>query len=155
MRRKDRQVTDWDGMLEVLDSCDCCRLGLSDGNEVYIVPLSFGYSVENGILRLFFHCAPEGRKLDLLRQNSKVSFEMDSGHAFLPGNRPCTCSFSFRSIMGTGHACMLDDAVAKAAALEAILSHYGQSGNSFSGVDLDSVAVIMLSVEQWSCKKHL
>lgn len=155
MRRKDRQVVDWNLMLDVVDSCDCCRLGLPDGDGAYIVPMCFGYAVENGVLSLFFHCAKEGRKLDLLRRNGKVSFEMDSGHAFLPGDGPCSCSFSFQSVMGTGHAFMIEDAAGKSAALEAIMSHYGKSGNSFLGAELDSVAVIRLNVDEWSCKKHL
>ena len=40
MRRKDREVTDFSKMIDILKSCDCCRLGLVDGNEAYIVSMN-------------------------------------------------------------------------------------------------------------------
>ena len=36
MRRSDREITDYDKMLEIAKKCDCLRLGLLDDNEVYI-----------------------------------------------------------------------------------------------------------------------
>ena len=30
MRRRDREITDRDKMLEIVAECDCCRLGLVD-----------------------------------------------------------------------------------------------------------------------------
>lgn len=43
MRRKDREITSYDKMLEIMQSCDCCRIGLKDKDSVYILPLNFGY----------------------------------------------------------------------------------------------------------------
>lgn len=43
MRRKDRQVTDPEKIDSIIAQCRCCRLGFSDGEQVYVVPLSFGY----------------------------------------------------------------------------------------------------------------
>ena len=42
MRRKDREVTDFSRMLEIVQRCDCCRIGLVEDGEAYIVPLNFG-----------------------------------------------------------------------------------------------------------------
>ena len=69
MRRKDREVTDFSRMLEILYACDCCRLGLVDGGEAYIVPMNFGIAREDGNLVLYFHAAKEGRKIDLLKSS--------------------------------------------------------------------------------------
>ena len=77
MRRADRAVTDYNKMLAIVQDCDCCRLGLVDDGEAYIVPLNFGYRDEAGQLILYFHCAAEGRKVELFPRQKKVAFEMD------------------------------------------------------------------------------
>ena len=51
MRRKDREVTDFDKMMEILSACDCCRLGLVDENGAYIVPLNFPVS-HDGLIKI-------------------------------------------------------------------------------------------------------
>ena len=48
MRRKEREVTDYNKMIEILKSCDCCRIGLVDDKGAYIVPMNFGYEDNNG-----------------------------------------------------------------------------------------------------------
>ena len=57
MRRKDREVLDEIKIDEFIRNCDCCRIGFYDkeNDEVYIVPLNFGYSNEvfQGKLRKF------------------------------------------------------------------------------------------------------
>lgn len=155
MRRSDRQVLNWDRMLSILDSCDCCRLGLLDGDEVYIVPLNFGYEAQEGCLKIFFHCAKEGRKLDIIRRNGKVSFEMDTAHNLVKGDSPCSYSFLFQSIIGTGRAFIVDVLEEKLYALGRILSHYGASCDSFAKSRIDSVEIIKVEVTDWSCKEHL
>ena len=55
MRRKEREVTDYNKMIEMLKSCDCCRIGLVDDKGAYIVPMNFGYEDNNGKLTLYFH----------------------------------------------------------------------------------------------------
>ena len=72
MRRKDREITDYQTMLEVLAACSCIRLGLADENGAYIVPVNFGMAEENGKLTLYFHGAKEGHKVDAMNRCDKV-----------------------------------------------------------------------------------
>ena len=51
IRRKDRAITDYHQMLEIMNQCDC-RLGLQDDESVYIVPLNFGFKADNEELTL-------------------------------------------------------------------------------------------------------
>ena len=74
MRRKEREVTDIKEIREVLDSCKVCRLGIADEGGAYIVPLNYGYRLEDGVLTLYFHGAKEGKKLDLIRKNPELLF---------------------------------------------------------------------------------
>ncbi len=73
MRRKDREVTDFDKMMEILSACDCCRLGLVDENGAYIVPLNFGYEEADG--KLFLFSRRSSRK--------ENRFDPDTGNRFL------------------------------------------------------------------------
>ena len=99
MRRKDREVTRHGDLMEMVARFKVCRLGLWDGREVYVVPLNFGYEEKNGSLSLFFHCAREGRKLDILQNRPEVSFEMDGDHVLLEGDVPCRYSYAYGSRM--------------------------------------------------------
>ena len=66
MRRTDRAVTDRERILQVIESCECCRVGFSCPEGAYIVPLNFAF-VPGTPDRFYFHGAQEGRKADLIR----------------------------------------------------------------------------------------
>ena len=85
MRRKDREVADLEGRLAILEQCPVCRVAINDpaSGVPYLVPLNFGMAAGPQSLTLYFHCAPVGTKLDLLRADPNVSFEADC-----PRDRP-------------------------------------------------------------------
>ena len=69
MRRSEREITQRDKLLELLDQCQVMHLGLTDGAAPYVVPLHFGWEEKEGEIMLYFHSAPEGRKMDCVRRN--------------------------------------------------------------------------------------
>lgn len=155
MRRKDREVTDFSKMIEIMKSCDCCRLGLVDGNEAYIVPMNFGYDIMNEQIILYFHCASEGRKMDLLPRQSVISFEMDTKHKLAEGNLGCEFSYLYQCIMGTGTLEIVSNMKEKIDGLRKIMDHYtNQTQWEFSEKVVDRTKVLKLSVRTWSCKEH-
>ena len=155
MRRADREVTDFDGIIAIIKACDVMRLAMIDeAGEPYLVPLNFGWEIEDGQLRLYFHSAKEGRKLDILRQNPKVCFEMDTDHRLTPAEKPCGYSFGFKSVIGWGEVELLQTHEAKARGLRAIMRHVGQPDAAFSSHDTQRVAVGVLRVKSLTAKKH-
>ena len=155
MRRKDRQVTDFDRMLDILQGCDCVRLGLADEGAPYIVPLNFGYEAENGTLILYMHSASAGRKIELLENAGMVSFEMDRKHELTEGSCACDFSFYYECVMGTGTVRLLSDRQEKLHGLSRIMEHYSDAGSwHFNDRQVDAVTVIELRVSEWSCKVH-
>jgi len=74
MRRKDREITTLGEIEQVIRKAIVCHLGLVDNNEAYVVPVNFGYE-RNAI---YFHSALEGRKVNVIRRNDKVCFELKS-----------------------------------------------------------------------------
>ncbi len=155
MRRKDREIKDLEQMLNIMKSCGCCRIGLVDKDEAYIVPMNFGYEESEGNITLYFHCARDGRKLDLLPKQKNVAFEMDSGHELMEGENACQFSYFYRCIMGKGKIEILEDDSEKLYGLQRIMAHYsGEADWKFRQEAVNRIAVLKLSVEEWSCKEH-
>lgn len=154
MRRKDREVTRREDLLEMMERFKVCRLGLWDGREVYIVPLNFGYEERDGCLDLFFHCAREGRKLDILQCRSEASFEMDGGHALMEGDSPCRYSYAYGCVMGRGTVEFLQEDGEKMHALGRIMLHQTGREADFTPAMVHAVCVLRLRVQLISGKLH-
>lgn len=153
MRRKDREVTDPVKIREIITNCDCCRLGLCDGERAYIVPLNFGFTERDGRYTLYFHSAPEGRKLDLLRQSGWAAFEMDTGHELIEGANGGSCSARYQCVMGGGPVTLLKDREEKKAGLAALMLHdTGTDQWEFDDALVDRTCVIRLEAEELTCK---
>ncbi|QYR68936.1 pyridoxamine 5'-phosphate oxidase family protein [Fusobacterium animalis] len=158
MRRKDREVLDEVKIDKFIRNCDCCRIGFYDkeNNEVYIVPLNFGYSNVDNKRVFYFHGAKEGRKIELISKTKKVSFEMDSNHELIIGKMACNYSERYQSVMGTGLISFVEDKDEKIAALNEIMfQSTGKKDWDFPEPMLNGVAVFMIEVTSLSCKEHL
>ncbi len=155
MRRKDREITDFYEMLKVVEQCDCCRLGFQEAGGAYILPMNFGYEAVKDHLVLYFHGSTEGKKMDLIRQQARIGFEMDTKHELVVGDTACRFSFLYQSVIGKGKITLLEDAGEKEKALALIMNKYsGQAGWEFLEQVLRQTAVMKLEVTQWSCKEH-
>ena len=158
MRRKDREVLDEVKIDKFIRNCDCCRIGFYDkeNNEVYIVPLNFGYSHVDNKRVFYFHGAKEGRKIELISKTKKVSFEMDSNHELIVGKMACNYSERYQSVMGTGLISFVEDKDEKIAALNEIMfQSTGKKDWDFPEPMLNGVVVFMIEVISLSCKEHL
>ncbi len=151
MRRKEKQITDTREIETIIAQAGVCRLGLAVDNTPYVVPVFFGY--ENHCL--YVHCAREGRKSDMIKQNPAVCFEMETGIEITGRDKPpCQWSSSYRSVIGYGNAFILEDFEEKKRALDVIMRHYaGPASFPYSKKALESVAVIKIPVTHLSGKK--
>ena len=77
MTKRELQITDMDQIRAILDKATVLRLGLAVNNEPYIVPMNYGYLLEDGKLTFYLHSAMRGKKLDMIRANPKVFIELD------------------------------------------------------------------------------
>lgn len=156
MRRKDREVTDRAKIREILQQCDCCRLGLNDQDAAYVVPMNFGFDERDGNFVLYFHSARKGRKIELLKRNLRAAFEMDVGYRLHMGQTACACSAAYQCVMGEGPVTFLEEPAEKMRALTTILARQtGRSDWTFSPKELQSVLVFQLEADRLSCKEHL
>ena len=102
MRRKDREITDFNEMIEIVKKCDSCVLALNEEGFPYLIPMNFGMDIEDGQLYLYFHCASEGKKLDLIRKDNRASFEMDCEHKLVLQEEEMECTMGYASVIGQG-----------------------------------------------------
>lgn len=155
MRRKDREIIDFEKVISIVDRCECCRIGLVDNGEAYIVPMNFGFEIIDEKIILYFHGAKEGRKIDLIPEQKVVTFEMDTNHALGRGETGCSFSFLYQCVMGKGKMEILTNENEKIYGLKKVMSHY--TGSELWKLDskiVDKTCVLKLTVEEWSCKVH-
>jgi len=154
MRRKDREVTREPELQAILEECKVCRIAVTDQDGPYIIPMNFGYVYENGALTLYFHSAKEGRKLDAIRQNPQVAFEMDCGHGLVEGKAACEYGYSFSSITGKGTARIVTDLEEKKKALSCLMFHQTGRAFEFDEKQAGSVDVIRVEAECFMGKRR-
>lgn len=155
MRRQDRRITDPAMICAVLDKCRTLHLGLVEDGRVYIVPLNYGWTEENGRYILYAHSAAEGRKIDLIRGGADVGFEMETGVEYFDADTACGWGNRYESIIGEGRATLLSTPEEKRQALTAIMAHYSARRDyTFEDTMVDLVQVIKIDVTALSCKIH-
>ena len=152
MTKRERQVTDLNQILEILDKSKVLHLGLAVGGEPYVVPMNYGYVMEDGKLTVYLHSAVRGKKLDMIRANPNVFFEMDCDRAPFEGVKPCQYGLVYSSVMARGTATIVDDVEEKKRAMTILMKT--QTGKDFSFDDklVGMVAVIRIDVTEYTAK---
>lgn len=154
MRRKDREVKDRDEIEKIILRCKTCHVAMVDDGAPYVVPLSFGYKfLENGVLELYFHSAHEGKKIDVLRKNNKVCFEMASEGEPMFTDTPCNSGYYFASMIGYGEVFFIQDAVEKCEALSIMFKHQSGKEAVFTADQAKTVCVYKIVSAEFTGKR--
>ena len=153
MRRKDRQITEIEAIRAILDKAQVLHLAMIDGDRPYVVPLHYGYTLENGVLPLYLHSAKEGRKLDVLQKNARVAFVLETDVSLVSGgDLPCKYGAAYASVMGEGRATILTDPVEKTDALTMLMKTQTGRNIYITEAMTDTVAVLRIDVEAFTAK---
>lgn len=153
MRRKERQITGIEEIESVISRAEVCRVAFADLNTPYIVTMNFGYR-GGSKPHFFFHCAPSGRKLDMLEKNNHVCFELDTDHELYKGERGCDWGMNYSSVVGYGHLNIVVDDNEKRRGLDEIMNHYQGSGEySYDEQLLAGTTVLRLDIEEMTGKR--
>ncbi|HUV76337.1 MAG TPA: pyridoxamine 5'-phosphate oxidase family protein [Dehalococcoidales bacterium] len=149
MQKKEREITDISEIEAIIKKSINCRIGLIDGDEPYVVPVCFGY--ERGAL--YFHGALEGRKVELIEKNDRVSFEMEADVETVFATSPCDWTMKYRSVIGVGKARIVESDGEKIHGLELIMKHYSEGEFSFPKSRLDLSSVVRVDIERITGKQ--
>ena len=151
MRRSDREVKDFDGIIRIMEKCDVCRIALNNNGYPYILPLNFGMKVDNNIVELYFHGANEGMKYDLIQNDNRASFEMDCEHRLVTELERGSCTMEYESVIGKGYIEILPEEE-KYDALCILMKHYHQETFPFNKSVMPHTTVFKLVVENMTGK---
>ena len=152
MTKRERQITDESQILKILDNAKVLHLGLSVNDEPYVVPMNYGYNMEDGRLVLYMHSALLGKKLDMIRINPRVFFELDCDRMPFEGDKPCQYGLVYSSVMGRGTARIIEDVEEKKRAMTILMKT--QTGKEFVFDEklVSIVAVIRVDVAEYTAK---
>ncbi len=154
MRRADREITDFNELVRVMDKCDVCRLAFNDKEGYpYILPLNFGMKVEGKNVTLYFHGADEGKKYELLKEDDRVSFEMDCSHELVSDMEHGHCTMKYESVIGRGRLSIVPDGE-KMEALAVMTDHYHTGHFEFNPKAVPRTVAMKLVVEQMGGKRR-
>ena len=152
MTKRERQITDPEQIRHILDTAKVLHLGLAVDNEPYVVPMNYGYTEEEGKLVLYLHSALKGKKLDMMRANPNVFFEIECDRMPFEGKLPCQYGLVYSSIMGRGKARIIDDVEEKMKAMSVLMKTQTGKDFTFNEQLVSIVAVIRIDVEEYTAK---
>ena len=152
LTKREIKITEPDQIAGLLDTAKVLHLGLAVDNEPYVVPMNYGYTIEEGKLTLYLHSAVRGKKLDMIQANSKVFFEIDCDRMPFEGRVPCQYGMVYSAVMGRGKATIVEDVEAKMQAMSILMKT--QTGKDFTFEDrlVTIVTVIRIDVTEYTAK---
>jgi nitroimidazol reductase NimA-like FMN-containing flavoprotein (pyridoxamine 5'-phosphate oxidase superfamily) len=153
MRRKEREIVDKFEIYEIIKKCDSCNVAFYDINYPYIVPMNFGVEMSEDSYILYFHGAYAGTKIELMKANPHVAFEMDCNHNILLGEIACNSTMEYESVCGNGIIEIVPEEE-KIEALNILMGQYQENTDfKFSLEELKSVCLLRINVNSITAKR--
>ncbi len=123
MRRKEKEIKNKNMIESILQEADHCVVALSNNNSPYIVPMNFGYKNQT----LYLHSSNEGKKIEILKVNNRVSFGVEINIELVKDQNPCKWGMKYKSVVGHGYAYFIEDSEKKKEALDIIMAKYSKN----------------------------
>ena len=153
MRKKEREINDTESIELIISKSDVCRIAFAYDNIPYIVAMNFGYSGGDQPC-LYFHCANEGRKLDMIKKNNHVCFQMDTDHKIYGGELGCDWGMKYSSVVGYGNISVVTDETIRKTGLDCLMKHYAGDHNFiYSKEILTRTTILRLDITEMTGKK--
>lgn len=146
MRRKDREITDNDKIIEILDKSKIIHIALQDGDFPYVLPMHYGYEYNDGKLVFYMHGALQGHKYDLIAANNKIGFEVECDVELASGGDiACKYGSYYASIIGKGIISVVEESQEKIHGLKVLMKN--QTGRDFEINEEMAAAVAVIKIE--------
>ena len=152
--KREREVTDINEIKEILDKSMIVHVGMIDGDEPYVVPMNYGYTLEDGELCIYLHGATVGRKIDIIKANPKVFFEMECDVTPFEGKVACQYGTTYASVMGLGKAEVLETPEEKIDGLVKFMKTQTGKDFAFDEKIVSIVSVIKITAKDFTAKKR-
>ena len=150
MYRSDKLISDPKIIEQILNESSICRIAFSVDGEAYIVPVNFGYK-DN---KLYIHSAPEGKKIDFLKKNNRICFEMELDHEIIKDKVACKWTTKYRSVIGYGTISIVQEKSQKIEGLDIIMSKYGgPDKNTYPDAILKKMILLVIEIDTLTAKQ--
>ncbi len=156
MRKMNKKITDAAVIIDLFNTCQTGRLGTvgRDGWPM-VKPLNFAFHE----WRIYFHCALEGEKLDDIRRDNRVCFEVDIPIAYVKGTRenPCHAEYLYRSAIARGRATIVADRGERLLALDCLMRKYQPQGGygTYGEEKLALTCIVRIDIDDLAGKEEL
>ena len=152
MTKRENQITDEQKIRRILDTAKVLRLGIAVDNVPHIVPMNYGYTMEGEKLTFWLHSAVNSDKLELLRHNPNICFELDCDHVPFEGKLPCQYGLSYCAVSGRGKAVLIEDTAEKMEAMSVLMKTQTGKDFTFNERLVSIVTVIRVDVTEFAAK---
>ena len=149
MRRSDKEITDRKAIEDIISRSKVCKLAMCEENRPYIVPLCFGFKNNT----LYFHSAPKGKKIEILKKNPNVCFEFEIFTQIIKSAKACKWGMRYKSVIGFGKAGFITDDDLKRQAFDIIMNQYADGPFLYEDALLKSVVLINVEIQSMTGKQ--
>lgn len=154
MTRREREVTDMNQIIDFLNRGKIIHLGLCDGDQPYVVPMNYGYIMDEGKLTFYLHGAMKGYKYEVMEKNPKVSFSIECDVQGFPGKVACQYGTAYSSVMGKGTIEILKNVEDKEQALSLFMKTQTGMDFEFNEKLVSIVNVMKITVDEYTAKQR-
>jgi len=155
VRKANKEIRDISIVEHLLRTCHVGRLG-TIGNDGYplVKPLNFTYHDR----KIYFHTALAGEKIEDIKRDSRVCFEVDLPIAFVRArNQPCEAEYLYRSVIIKGRASLVLDPHERARAFKSLMDKYQPEGGygQYVPEKLSLTGIVRIDLEEMVGKEDL
>jgi len=153
LRRSDKEWNDHDEIEQVLASVRIMTVACCLENEPYLFTVDFAW--EPQARQLWFHCAAEGRKMDIIKANPRVCVTVVEDRGYVEGE----CDHAYRSLILEGQAHIVTDLAEKRRGLELLVRKHERQPETVLGrlagdeEAVRNVAIVRITVDAMSGKQ--
>lgn len=155
MRQSGKEIKNGEVVAGLLNTANVGRLG-TVGRDGYpmVKPLNFVY--HDG--KIYFHSAREGEKIDDIKRDSRVCFEVDLPIALVKSaGSPCRAEYLYRSVIVKGRAHMVEVPSERLLALTRLMEKYQPEGGygDFLEEKVKITGIVRIDIEVMTGKEDL
>jgi nitroimidazol reductase NimA-like FMN-containing flavoprotein (pyridoxamine 5'-phosphate oxidase superfamily) len=145
-------------MEDILKRAEVGRLAFCDGSKPYVIPLNFLY--KEG--KIVFHCAWEGKKLDLIAKNPDCCFEVDEFMGEVSYHYDSRCHLDYDSVLLFGKAHFENEAEEKIRLLQFFAEKYNElykkpiseGGRRYTADRVSECCCIVIDIEELTGRRE-
>ena len=150
---KPRTVKLQEEINRIINKCDVGYIAMvGKDNTPYVIPMNFGLDGKH----IYLHSGKEGKKLDILKSNNRVSVSFSTDHQMYIRNETVACSYTmkYRSVLAHGFVEFIEDKEDKILGMKVIMKHYSGKEFTCNLPAINNVCVLRVVVEKFEARVY-